>query len=193
MPSTPLVRPREFFEERTPSLIGAAIILYAAGVFAVSTGAPFVGQLTDLELSTQMLIIGVLFGGAVGAAGIWITYTVVVYLATAVIGGSGSLARTAAYVGWGLLPLLIANAVYSLVVWSLYASGQLPTISLATQQEPFWLQLVNVATGVVGYVWIGWLLTYAIHEARNVSVRHAGVIVGIIVVASIIFQISSVV
>jgi len=144
MPSTPLVRPHEFFEERTPSLLGAALILYAAGVFAVSTGAPYVGLLTDRDLSTQMLAIGVLVGGAVGAAGIWITYTAVVYLATAVVGGSGALGRTAANVGWGLLPLLVANAAYSLVVWTLYASGQLPTVSPATQQVPPRLQLLNV-------------------------------------------------
>lgn len=193
MPSTPLFKPRAFFEERTPSLLGAAVILYAAGIFAVSTGAPYVGQLTDVDPSPRMLVIGVLVGGAVGAAGIWITFTVIVYLVTAVVGGSGPLRKTAANVGWGLLPLLIVNALYGLIVWSLFAGGQLPMISPATLQEPLWLRLVNVTTSVIGYIWIGWLLTYAIHDARNVSVRRAGAIAGVIVAASLILQVSQVV
>ena len=42
MPSTPLFAPRRFFAQRTPSLIGAAVILYLTGIVAVTSGAPFV-------------------------------------------------------------------------------------------------------------------------------------------------------
>lgn len=191
MPSTPLLNPREFFAERTPSLLGAAIILYFAGVFAVSTGAPYAGQTAALELSTEMLLLGIFVGGAIGAATIWAVFTGVIYLATAVVGGSGSIGRTAANVGWGLLPLLVVNAIYSVIVWTLFVSGHLPTISPATLQDPLWLRLVNVTTSVIGYLWIGYLFTYAIHEARNVSLRVAVVIAGILSVASIIFSVSS--
>lgn len=193
MPSTPLFAPGEFFAERTPSLPRAAAVLYLAGVAAVSTGAPYVGRTTGLGLSTRQVVVGVLIGGGVGAATVWVSATVVVYLATAVVGGSGSFWRTASYVGWGFLPLFLGNVLYGAVVWTLYATGQLPAVDPATLQEPLWLGLLNVATSVVVAAWIGYLLTYAIHEARDVAIRHAVVIAGVLVLVNVALSLYSIV
>lgn len=165
--------------------------MYLAGVFAVSTGASYLGQVTDVNPSTTTIIIGVLIGGAVGAAGIWVTYTVVVYLATAVVGGSGTISRAAANVGWGLLPLFVVNACYSVFVWTLYLSGLLPTISPTTMQAPIWLRLLNMATTVLGFLWIGYVLTYAIEDARNVSRKHATIIAGLVAAGGILVSVAS--
>lgn len=43
--------------------------------------------------------------------------------------------------------------------------------------------LLNLATSVLGYGWIGYLLTDAIHEARGVSRRHAAAIAGVLLSA----------
>ena len=80
MPSTPLIDPRAFYDGRTPSLLGAAVIVYLAGVTAVSTGAPFLGQVSKVEWSVPMVVFAVLVGGAIGGAAIWIGFTLIIYL-----------------------------------------------------------------------------------------------------------------
>jgi hypothetical protein len=41
---------------------------------------------------------------------------------------------------------------------------------------PFWFVVFDVFTGLLGYLWIGYLLTYAIHDARHLDVRRAGLV-----------------
>lgn len=114
MPSTPLVDPRAFFAERNPSLRGAAAILHFAGIAPVSTGAIATGRFGPADLSGWLLLLAVLVGAAGGAIVIWMVYAVGICLATAVAGGTESFTRTAANVGWSLIPLLLGNVVASL-------------------------------------------------------------------------------
>lgn len=190
MPSTPLRSPREFFSQRTPSLSSAAIILYVIGVIAVSSGVPSLDQVTSVETSPGLALFAVLLGGAFGAAGIWAVYTIVIYLTTAVVGGSGTFKQTAANVGWGLLPLLFVNTISSVVVWLLYIVGEAPTITPTHVQLPLWLDAINGVINTVGYIWIGYIFVYAIHDARNVSIRRAAVIAGLISLISVIYSFS---
>mgnify|MGYP006272953439 CR=1 FL=1 len=186
MPSTPLFAPDEFFTQQSPSLASAAIILLLTGVVAVASAAPYVDQVTPIEFSTGMLVFSILLGGFIGAAGIWTVSTIAVYLLTAVTGGSGSLTRVAANIGWASLPLLLINAISTATVWGLAFFGNLPTVTLTQMQLPRWLLLFNTVIGVIGYLWIGYLLTYAIHDARKLDVRRSAIVAGIIVVIPIL-------
>ena len=182
MPSTPLFAPREFFAHRSPSLTSAAIILLLAGIVAVASAAPYVDQFSPIEFSIGLLTFSILMGGLIGAAGIWATSTIAVYLLTAVAGGSGSVTRVAANVGWAALPLLLVNTISTVTIWALALVGYLPTVTPTQMQLPQWLLLFNTATGIISYLWIGPLLTYAIHDARNLAVRRAAFVAGVIVV-----------
>lgn len=168
MPSTPLFDPRRFFARRTPSLAGAAGILYLTGIVAVTSGAPFLDRASGLDLSIGVLPVAVLIGGGLGASGIWVAATVLVYLLSQAVGGSGSITRTAANVGWAALPLLVVNSVSTATVLVLFFTGSLPPVN-APDAMPFWLVGFNAVTGLVGYLWIGYLLTYAIFDARASS------------------------
>lgn len=189
MLSTPLFAPRHFFARRTPSLAGAAIILYLTEVVAVTSGAPFVNQASGFDLSLVEITAAVLIGGGIGAAGIWAGATVLVYLLSQAVGGSGSVARTAANIGWAALPLLIVNSISTATVLVLYFLGGLPAIT-SPDAIPFWLVAFNALTGLVGYLWIGYLLTYAIHDARNLDIRRAGLVAGLVITIPIGYSLS---
>lgn len=117
--------------------------------------------------------------------------TVAVYVLSAVAGGSGSLSRVAANIGWALLPLLLVNTLTTITTWMLALFGGLPTLDPTQLQLPFWLRLSNTVIGVAGYLWIGYLLTYAIHDARNLAVRRSAVIAGILVLVPLLNALSS--
>lgn len=189
MPSTPLFAPRQFFVQRTPSLVSAAVILYLTGVVAVTSGAPFVNQASGFDLPLAVITVAVLIGGGIGAAGIWVGSTVLVYLLSQAVGGSGSVTRTAANVGWAALPLLVVNTVSTATVLVLYFTGRLPAIT-APEAMPFWLVAFNALTGLVGYLWIGYLLTFAIHDARDLGVRRAGLVAGLVITIPIGYSLS---
>jgi hypothetical protein len=53
---------------------------------------------------------------------------------------------------------------------------------MTQMQPPSWLLLFNVLTGVIGYVWIGYLLTYAIRDARNLDIRRSAGVAGIVII-----------
>lgn len=189
MPSTPLFDPKDFFAQQTPSLVSAAVILYLTGVVAVASAAPFIDQFVSVDFSIGLLIFSVLAGGAFGAIGIWVVSTVLVYLLSLIAGGSGSVGRTAANIGWASLPLLFVNVITTAIIWILHFIGVLS--GLRSPQFPLWLLLFNTSVSILGYFWIGYLLTYAIHDARNLAVRRATLIAGLVVVIPILSSITS--
>jgi hypothetical protein len=60
---------------------------------------------------------------------IWAVSTVLVSVLAQALGGSGSVTRTAANVGWATLPLLIVNSVSAAMVLVLCVTGRLPAIT----------------------------------------------------------------
>jgi hypothetical protein len=189
MPSTPVFAPGQFFVRRTPSLAGAAIILYLTGVVAVTSGAPFVNQTSGFDLPLEVILVAVLIDGGTGAAGIWAASTVLVYLLSQAAGGSGSVTRTAANVGWAALPLLVVNSISTATVLVLYATGQLLAIT-SPEAMPFWLIAFNALACLIGYLWICYLLTYAIHDAHDIDVRRAGLAAELVITIPIGYSLS---
>lgn len=186
MPSTPLFAPREFYAQRSPSLTGAAIILLLTGIVAVASAAPYANQFTSAEISIGLLVFSISLGGVIGGACIWTVATIAVYLLTAVAGGSGSLTRVAANIGWASLPLLLVNAIVTITIWGLAFFGNLPMMTQAQMQLPQWLLLFNTVISTIGYLWIGYLLAYAIHDARDLDVRHSAIVAGVIIVIPVL-------
>ena len=181
MPSTPLFAPEEFFTQRTPSLLSAGMILLLAGIVAVASAAPYINQVSSIEFSTGTLIVSVLIGGAIGAAGIWIVGTVAVYLLTAVAGGSGSVVRVAANVGWSSLPLLLVNTISTVIIWALALSGELSMVTPPEIQFPSWLRVFSAVLCCFGFLRNRYNPTYGIHHARRLPVRKSGINAGTIV------------
>lgn len=190
MPSTPLRDPHAFFSERTPSLFSAALILYITGITAVSSGIPTYSQGGSIELTPGLALLAVLVGGAIGAAGIWTAFTIVIYLATAVAGGSGSLKQTAANIGWSLLPFLFMNIVSTGTTWFLYLIGELPTVMPTSVRSPLWLAVFYGVINIMGHLWLGYIFVYAIHDAQGIPLRRAAGIAVLISFISMLYSVS---
>ncbi|MBX0305764.1 YIP1 family protein [Haloarcula salinisoli] len=186
MPSTPLFAPDEFFSsdefsaQRSPSLAGAAIILILTNVVAVASGVPYADQFPS-EFTPEGLVFVFLIAGLIGGAALWTVLTVAVYLLTAIVGGTGSIARTAANIGWASLPLLLRHTILALTIWVLTLTGDAPPIAMTQMQPPSPLFLFNLLTGVIAYVWLGYLFTYAIRDARNLDIRRSAGVAGIVI------------
>jgi hypothetical protein len=151
--------------------------MLCTGIVSVGSVVPFAGQLGGF--STSAIVVAVLLGGVFGAAGLWTVSATVVYVLTAFVAGSGSVRKVAANVGWAALPLLLVNTVSTATIWLLSAVGSLPAVTQAQLSPPRWLVLFNSAVGIVGYVWVGVLLTHGIRDARNLSLRRAALVAGI--------------
>lgn len=66
----------------------------------------------------------------------------------------------------------------------LYAVGEAPT----NVQLPLWLTVVHGVINTAGYIWSGYIFVYAIHDARNVSIRRATAIAGLISLISVLYS-----
>lgn len=113
-------------------------------------------------------------------------YIIIVYFATAIFGGAGSVRQTAANVGWCLLPLLFANIAIAVLIRLLYVGRELPTISPTHSQLPPWLFAFQGILNIAGTIWTGYILVFAIQDTRKVSVRRAAVIAGFITVVDVL-------
>jgi hypothetical protein len=183
MPYTPLANPRAYFTGTNPSLGGAVVILFLAGISAVSTGT-IVVERTDssfLELGFAVL------AGAVLSSGIlWLLHVTAVYFLTSVAGGTGSVTQTAAYVGWALSPLAVTNTILAIVIWGSYFLGYVPAQGTGGVVFPQWTVDLTVVFSLVGSLWTGYLLVFAVREARNVSSRRSWLIAGTITLVSVL-------
>lgn len=74
----------------------------------------------------------------------------------------------------------------TITIWSLASVGSAPTITATRMEGPKWLLVFNTGVGVVGLLWVGYLLTDAIHEARNLAVRRSALVAGIIVIIQVL-------
>lgn len=167
------------------------MILLLTGIVAVASAVPYVDQFSPVEFTTEMLVFSVLFGGLLGAVTIWVASTTIVYVLSALAGGSGPLSRVAANIGWALLPLLLMNAVKTTSSWILALVGGPATVTPTQMQLPFWMVAFNAIVGVAGYLWIGYLLTYAIRDARNLAVWRSALIAGLVVLVPVLNSLTS--
>lgn len=50
--------------------------------------------------------------------------------------------------------------------------------------------MFNALTGLLGYQWIGYLLTYAIHDARDLEVPRASLVAGLVITIPTLYSVS---
>lgn len=93
--------------------------------------------------------------------------------------------------GWAALPLLVVNGVSTATVLIRHITGRLPAISVLAAR-PFWLVVFNAITGLLGYLRIGHLLAYAVHDARDFGVRRAGLVAGLVITIPLLCPVSQV-
>lgn len=187
MPSTPLFSPQKFFSQREFSLGTATGVLLLGSIIAVASAAPYASQVLPGGSSIGLLVLSIVLGGAIGAMGILVIATLIIYLLASTVGGTGSLTDTAAAVGWASLPLLLLNTVGTAITWTLSFLGQLPPLTAADPLAlPTWLLVFNAIVGILTYIWIGYLLTYAISTVWSLPVRRSALVAGTVVLLPVL-------
>jgi hypothetical protein len=98
--------------------------------------------------------------------------TVFAHLAFKVTGGLGRKGKTAAVVGYSMLPLLLFRLVallYVFLVMPTYSLGTTPSPEIISSifQSDMWTIIDYMTT--VSFVWVGFLLIFGIREAHNTS------------------------
>jgi hypothetical protein len=193
-PLTVLTNPDRFFDRASddPSLLPALGVVLVVGVVGAIAAVPFFQlfqQMLPEEASGFSSIIAVfsIAGAFIGALIGWVVLTAVFHAISAVaFDGEGDFSTNLAYVGWGHMPGIIGGVISAAL--NFYGLQNItPPSNIEPQQMQGWIQSIQsdpifqVATGVgiVFLLWQGFLWTFAVKHARNLTLREAAITVGV--------------
>jgi len=198
--TTALTDPETFFQERQPdpNLLGPVLVVLLVGVLGLVSVVPsLLVLLRDVPSEAQPVIgaglaIGAVFG-LVGPFVVWLIYALLFYGISSLFDGAGSFRQLFVLTGWGFLPRILGAAISAVVLFVALGDLSAPQSAEALtsfQQELQTHSLVR-ASSLVGIgitLWSGYIWTHAVAVSREISLRRAGVTVGIPVVLSIIWS-----
>jgi hypothetical protein len=129
-------------------------------------------------------------GGFVGVYIMWVIYSAVFHVLSTVFGGEGSFRRTMILTAWGFAPGIIASLV-SLGI-TVFALQGISLPSDPAQVQPFVQDLkrrpiffVGGVLSIVFTIWQGFIWLFAVKHARNLTLPHAAITVGVPVAMSV--------
>jgi len=162
-------------------VVTVTALVSAAGAYVVMS--QLLGSLGgDVQGVGGIAVGAAVFGGFVGAYVVWGVASVVFFLVSVVFDGEGSLGKTAAFVGWGFVPRVVGNVVG--LALSALALRDVTPPSDVSQYQAFARQFQHrplvVASSVVGVVFLlysGFVWTFALKHARDLSTRGAALTV----------------
>lgn len=130
-PRSILLRPHDAFAtEETSSLLGPLLVVVCYGAIALASVAPVLLAVAELlpvspsvdvavgseQVSAPGLAVAVVALGIPMLLVAWALVAVVTYALARVLGGSGDVRETAAFVGWGFLPKLLGALAVGLLI-----------------------------------------------------------------------------
>ncbi len=169
--------PDGFFRDLDPGSVGPVVVVALVGV-------PVAGVGVVDALATGGGLRGAARQGLVqvaGAVSLWVGTAALFQFTSWVVGGSGSYWDTLRYVGYGFLPAVLSSVLKFAVAVGVAVTGG------PVAGDPLVGALDAGPTAAAFLVWNGLLWTFALREARDLSLRDAlvavGVPVGILAVA----------
>jgi hypothetical protein len=206
-----LLRPDSYFEDlmkKEVSLKIPLLIILVGGIL----GAFYAYQVSGLtgqmfsQAMTGMGGIVTIMGALAGFAMfflLWVIYSGIVYAISMAFKGTGSFKRTLEVIGLGSIPQVFGAAVTLLLSFYYLPLVQVPQVTslqnpavvqAAVQQlmnDPAMRQLtlVSTAVGILFLLWSANIWIFGVRHARNLTLRHAALTVGIPVAAYIIYAV----
>jgi hypothetical protein len=133
----------------------------------------------------------------------WVIYSGIVYAISMAFKGTGSFKRTLEIIGLGSIPQVFGSAVTLVLTFYYLPLVQVPrvttlqnpeVIQAAVQQlmnDPAMRQLtlVSTAVGILFLLWSANIWIFGVRHARNLTLKHAAITVGIPVAAYIIYAV----
>lgn len=197
-----LTRPAAFFEAEAedPGLLQPAIVVGVVAIFGAIASFPTLQTTlgTVPEGAQVFVLVALVFGLLIGLVTpyvIWLVYALLFYGISALFDGEGEFRDLFAMTGWGFAPRIIASLASAAATFILLPSGGFQSPEAAAQfAQELATSPIGIASEVVGLLmtlWAAWVWTYAVAEARNLSVRDAAITVGIVVAAAVILSLGS--
>lgn len=207
-----LFDPEAFFETGTPSLRIGAVVPVALGVLSLGVFPLFLALLRSPEVPEEAILeafrpiryattgFEVSLPGAYGIFLVtlfvaplvyWLAYAVVYHVLSWPVADRGGLGSTAAAIGVGFFPLLLANVVVVAAllvtypsapetVWVFGFSPPAQLYAFPPDPGPFFTGL-NVLTSLCA-LWTGYIWLHALAAVRGITLRQSLVIVAVPVV-----------
>lgn len=130
-PKEALFRPvRAFAADEEPSLFPPFLVVIVYGAVALASVAPVLAGISDLlpeswaiavavgdeQVSAPGIPVAIMALGVVLVLLLWMLSSAVAYGGARLLDGTGDLAETVAFVGWGFLPKLLGSLVLTAIV-----------------------------------------------------------------------------
>lgn len=186
-----VTNPDRFFDEekRDPSFLWPALIVLGVGVISLLGSIPLLTKFSQVGGMGSFVAIVSVVGGVFGLVFnfvFWAIWTGLFYVVTILFDGEGSFKTLFALVGWGYVPKLFDAIAGSAISYTVFSGASLPSdprLLATTMQSLRTGPLFTLATvlTVVFLLWSGFIWTYAVKHARNVTQRQAAITVGIFV------------
>jgi len=191
------VDPDSFFASKTTEgrFRDALLVVVVAGLANALSGLATASQLLEAagEGAGRFLIVGQLFGAILGVVGIfvmWIVFAGLFHLISRFFDGSGEFRDVVTLTGYGFVPWIFFGLISGVINFYAYQGvvfpsdpQQIPTFMQQLQSRPIFL--VSGVLSIVFSLWRGFLWTFAVKHARDLSLKHAAITVGIPVGVSI--------
>lgn len=189
-----IFEPRAFFSESDGPGSPLWIVLAAATTNAIAL-APVYWYLTEIVGGIQLAVVaGFVVVGLLSAFLTqfveWIVLGGLFHLAATSAGGGGEFRELLGYVGWGYVPAVLRGVVVTLLAAGTLSGAPTDVANpaqvveaLNTQLSPF-----SRTVGLVTRLWQGMLWLFALHVARDLSLRRAAVIVGLPTLGFVVYN-----
>lgn len=191
--------PAAFFEGRDddPDARGPALVVLGVGLAGLLSAIPvFLFVYRSVPDAAQgFFLVGAgagLVGALVGPFVVWLLYAVAFHAITALFDAEGEFRDTFLLSGWGFLPRIFASLISGAAMLVAFGSASPAATPEATRTVAADLRgspLVRAASavGILATLWSGYVWTYAVAEARGVSVRRAAIAVAVPVALGIAY------
>ncbi|USZ66945.1 YIP1 family protein [Halorussus salilacus] len=188
------VNPDEFYRTRgdDPSLRKPVLIVFGVALLNIFSSVLLIShvRVEGQSLANTFLAVSGIFGSIFGVVGIfilWLLFTAVFYALSIAFDGSGTFRQLFRFVGWGYFPAGFSAIASLVLTWyaiqSVPAGLELQAFIQEYQSHPA-LEIASIV-GVVILAWQALIWVFAVHHARNITLREAGLVVAIPTAANI--------
>ncbi|MDD1712391.1 MAG: YIP1 family protein [Methanoregulaceae archaeon] len=206
-----LLRPDSYFKDlmkKGESLKIPLIIILVGGILGAFNAyqvSGLTGQMFSQAMSGMGGIVTIMgaLAGFVMFFLLWVIYSGIVFAISMAFKGTGSFKRTLEVMGLGMIPQVLGAAVTLLLSFYYLPLVEVPRVTslqdpavvqAAVQQlmnDPAMRQLtlVSTAVGILFLLWSANIWIFGVRHARNLSLRHAILVVAIPVAAYIIYAV----
>lgn len=178
-----LLDPQTFFEQQELEFRRSALVVVVVAILSGLVGLVAVLELTRaVEGQSVAKAFAILFTAGVAFAVpllLWLGVSGISHVISLFFNGTGDFRRTLTHTAWGFTPLILSQVVAIAITYVAVQQVTPPesVVAMGTATNEMTNQIVYKASSVVSIVftlWSAFLWSVGVQEARNVSLKQAG-------------------